>query len=39
MLIDEDEEVVNVYNEKDFKNEVFYIMVIKNGMIKKSSVL
>lgn len=35
--IDEDEEVVNVYNEKDFKNEAFYIMATKNGMIKKSS--
>ncbi|EHM69283.1 DNA topoisomerase IV subunit A [Staphylococcus epidermidis] len=35
--IDEDEEVVNVYNEKDFKNETFYIMATKNGMIKKSS--
>lgn len=27
--IDEDEEVVNVYNEKDFKNEAFYIMATK----------
>ena len=35
--IDEDEEVVNVYNEKDFKHEAFYIMATKNGMIKKSS--
>ena len=37
MPIDEDEEVVNVYNEKDFKHEAFYIMATKNGMIKKSS--
>lgn len=29
--IDEDEEVVNVYNEKDFKNEAFYIMATKTA--------
>jgi len=36
--IDEDEQVVDVYNEKDFNNSAFYVMATKNGMIKKSSV-
>ena len=36
--IDEDEQVVDVYNEKDFNNNAFYVMATKNGMIKKSSV-
>lgn len=36
--IDEDEQVVDVYNEKDFNNNTFYVMATKNGMIKKSSV-
>lgn len=35
--IDEDEQVVDVYNEKDFNNNAFYVMATKNGMIKKSS--
>lgn len=36
--IDEDEQVVDVYNEKDFNHDAFYVMATKNGMIKKSSV-
>lgn len=36
--IDEDEQVVDVYNVKDFNNNAFYVMATKNGMIKKSSV-
>lgn len=36
--IDEDEQVVDVYNEKDFNHDAFYVMTTKNGMIKKSSV-
>ncbi|MGX0263446.1 DNA topoisomerase IV subunit A [Staphylococcus capitis] len=36
--IDEDEQVVDVYNEKDFNSDAFYVMATKNGMIKKSSV-
>ena len=36
--IDEDEQVVDVYNEKDFNNNAIYVMATKNGMIKKSSV-
>lgn len=36
--IDEDEQVVNVYNEKDFNHNAFYVMATRNGMIKKSSV-
>lgn len=35
--IDEDEQVVDVYNEKDFNSDAFYVMATKNGMIKKSS--
>lgn len=38
VAIDEDEQVVDAYNEKDFNHETFYIMATKNGMIKKSSV-
>ncbi len=34
----EDEQVVDVYNEKDFNHDAFYVMATKNGMIKKSSV-
>lgn len=36
--IDEDEQVINVYNEKDFNHDAFYVMATRNGMIKKSSV-
>ena len=37
--IDEDEQVIDVFNEKDFsQHEAFYIMATRNGMIKKSSV-
>lgn len=36
--IDEDEQVIDVYNEKDFNSDAFYVMATKNGMIKKSSV-
>lgn len=37
--IDEDEQVIDVFNEKDFnQREAFYIMATRNGMIKKSSV-
>ncbi|MEX3432305.1 DNA topoisomerase IV subunit A [Staphylococcus capitis] len=36
--IDEDEQVIDVYNEKDFNSDAFYVMATKNCMIKKSSV-
>ena len=36
--IEEDEQVINVYNEKDFNHDAFYVMATRNGMIKKSSV-
>ncbi|MBW4837272.1 MAG: DNA topoisomerase IV subunit A [Staphylococcaceae bacterium] len=36
--IDEDEQVIDVYNEKDLNSDAFYVMATKNGMIKKSSV-
>ena len=35
--IDEDEQVIDVFNEKDFNHQAYYIMATKNGMIKKSS--
>lgn len=35
--IDEDESIVNVYNEKDFNAKAFYVLATANGMIKKSS--
>ncbi|HDY4484045.1 TPA: DNA topoisomerase IV subunit A [Staphylococcus aureus] len=36
--IEEDEVVINVYNEKDFNTDVFYVFATQNGMIKKSTV-
>lgn len=35
--IEDSEMVVDVYNEKDFKDDSFYILATKNGMIKKST--
>ncbi|PTE67074.1 DNA topoisomerase IV subunit A [Staphylococcus devriesei] len=35
--IEDSEMVVDVYNEKDFKDDAFYILATKNGMIKKST--
>ncbi|HGZ8131667.1 TPA: DNA topoisomerase IV subunit A [Staphylococcus aureus] len=36
--IEEDEVVINVYNEKDFNADAFYVFATQNGMIKKSTV-
>ncbi|HGO2222952.1 TPA: DNA topoisomerase IV subunit A [Staphylococcus aureus] len=36
--IEEDEVVINVFNEKDFNTDAFYVFVTQNGMIKKSTV-
>ncbi|MGZ9231386.1 DNA topoisomerase IV subunit A [Staphylococcus aureus] len=36
--IEEDEVVVNVFNEKDFNTDAFYVFATQNGMIKKSTV-
>lgn len=36
--IKEDEVVINVFNEKDFNTDAFYVFATQNGMIKKSTV-
>ncbi|SBA64133.1 Topoisomerase IV subunit A [Staphylococcus aureus] len=36
--IEEDEVVINVYNEKDFNTDAFYVFATQNGLIKKSTV-
>lgn len=36
--IEEDEVVINVFNEKDFNIDAFYVFATQNGMIKKSTV-
>ncbi|CAC6635336.1 DNA topoisomerase IV subunit A [Staphylococcus aureus] len=36
--IEEDEVVINVFNEKDFNTDAFYVFATQNGMIKKSIV-
>lgn len=36
--IEEDEGVINVFNEKDFNTDAFYVFATQNGMIKKSTV-
>ncbi|MBE5662975.1 DNA topoisomerase IV subunit A [Staphylococcus sp. SS35] len=36
--IEEDEMVINVFNEKDFNTNAFYVFATQNGMIKKSTV-
>ncbi|HDK3117536.1 TPA: DNA topoisomerase IV subunit A [Staphylococcus aureus] len=36
--IEEDEVIINVFNEKDFNTEAFYVFATQNGMIKKSTV-
>lgn len=36
--IEEDEVVINVFNEKDFNTNAFYVFATQNGMIKKSTV-
>lgn len=36
--IEEDEVVVNVFNEKEFNTDAFYVFATQNGMIKKSTV-
>ncbi|HDH2893732.1 TPA: DNA topoisomerase IV subunit A [Staphylococcus aureus] len=36
--IEEDEVVINVFNEKDFNTDAFYVFAAQNGMIKKSTV-
>lgn len=36
--IEEDEVVINVFNEKDFNTDAFYVFTTQNGMIKKSTV-
>lgn len=36
--IEEDELVINVFNEKDFNTSAFYVFATQNGMIKKSTV-
>lgn len=35
--IEEDEVVINVFNEKDFNTDAFYVFATQNGMIKKST--
>lgn len=36
--LDDYETVVDVYNEQSFKNDAFYVLATRNGMIKKSNV-
>ncbi|HFV7365440.1 TPA: DNA topoisomerase IV subunit A [Staphylococcus aureus] len=36
--IEEDEVVINVFSEKDFNTDAFYVFATQNGMIKKSTV-
>lgn len=36
--IEEDEVIINVFNEKDFNTDAFYFFATQNGMIKKSTV-
>ncbi|NFX87143.1 DNA topoisomerase IV subunit A [Staphylococcus aureus] len=36
--IEEDEVVINVFNEKDFNTDAFHVFATQNGMIKKSTV-
>lgn len=36
--IEEDEVIINVFNEKDFNTYAFYVFATQNGMIKKSTV-
>ncbi|EOC4781407.1 DNA topoisomerase IV subunit A [Staphylococcus aureus] len=36
--IEEDEVVINVFNEKDFNTDAFYVFATQYGMIKKSTV-
>ncbi|CPB27624.1 TPA: DNA topoisomerase IV subunit A [Staphylococcus aureus] len=36
--IEEDEVVINVFNEKAFNTDAFYVFATQNGMIKKSTV-
>ncbi|HDJ7065498.1 DNA topoisomerase IV subunit A [Staphylococcus aureus] len=36
--IEEDEVIINVFNEKDFNTDAFYVFATQNGMIKKSTV-
>ncbi|HBK3250350.1 TPA: DNA topoisomerase IV subunit A [Staphylococcus aureus] len=36
--IEEDEVVINVFNEEDFNTDAFYVFATQNGMIKKSTV-
>ncbi|HHC5721257.1 TPA: DNA topoisomerase IV subunit A [Staphylococcus aureus] len=36
--IEEGEVVINVFNEKDFNTDAFYVFATQNGMIKKSTV-
>lgn len=36
--IEENEVVINVFNEKDFNTDAFYVFATQNGMIKKSTV-
>ncbi|MBO1199843.1 DNA topoisomerase IV subunit A [Staphylococcus simiae] len=36
--IDEDEAVIDIFNEKDFNTNAFYIFATRNGMVKKSTV-
>ncbi|HCT4648160.1 TPA: DNA topoisomerase IV subunit A [Staphylococcus aureus] len=36
--IEEDEVVINVFNEKNFNTDAFYVFATQNGMIKKSTV-
>ncbi|HDK4081809.1 TPA: DNA topoisomerase IV subunit A [Staphylococcus aureus] len=36
--IEEDEVIINVFNEKDFNTDAFYVFATQNGMVKKSTV-
>ena len=36
--LDDYETVVDVYNEQSFKDDAFYVLATRNGMIKKSNV-
>lgn len=35
--LEDDETVVDVYNEKDFKDDAYYVMATRNGMIKQAA--
>ncbi|MCG3412622.1 DNA topoisomerase IV subunit A [Staphylococcus massiliensis] len=36
--IDDDEKMINMYTENDFKDDGYYVLATRNGMIKKSNI-